>query len=197
MEDLVPFLIFIVIALVNLVKYILEKGAGTRKTPAETSRGPQRREPVSLEEFFETLAEKMGPKPTELPEWPEGYERPDYMQEAEEYETALAKTYIEEDAVEHLPAVTAEPSPILPIKAAGIGALPSRVALKSAMTSVPTASIGTKGMRMKTPLMLRSSTGRIDFSLNSRTDLKNAIIAQIIFGPPRAYDTSFDNSLIK
>ena len=200
MEDLVPFLIFIVIALVNLVKYILEKGAGTRKTPAEPARGPQRREPASLEEFFETLAEKMGPKPTELPEWPEGYERPDYMQEAEQYETARVQTDEGANEVKSPSAAKAEPIPTIPekpVKAAGIKVAPPRAALKSAMKSLPVMSLGTKGMHMKTPPILRSSTGRTDFPLENKTDLKNAIIANIIFSQPRAYDTAFENSIIK
>jgi hypothetical protein len=139
----------------------------------------------------------MGPKPTELPDWPDGYERPDYMKEMEEYKTARVQADEEVDDVEHHPAARVETPPIMPKQVADISVPLSRAALKSAMKSVPTANMGTKGMRMKTPLILRSSTGHVNFPLNSKTDLKNAIIAQIIFGPPRAYDTSFENSIIK
>jgi len=202
MEDLVPFLIFIVIALVNLVKYILEKGAGTRRAPAAPSRGPQRKGPASLEEFFETLAEKMGPKPTGLPDWPEGYERPDYMKELEEYERAQARQHFEEDQAGDI-APAAENKPVPAVQAAPLAALSgiklqtARASLKAAVKTVPTMGKGLSGMQIATAPMLRSSAGRIDYALNNKADLRNAIIANVIFSPPRAYDTEFENSIIK
>ena len=83
MEDLVPLLIFIVIAVVNFLKFQAEKkGKGKPAPPASKEERPER-QPSSLEEFFEEIAQKFEPRPTPQPEWPDSVERPDYMQEME------------------------------------------------------------------------------------------------------------------
>lgn len=203
MEDLVPFLIFIVIALVNLVKFILEKGVKDKQPPARPGQEPPRREPTSLEEFFDELAEKLEPKPTELPEWPEGRERPDYMQEMEEFEQARAEELEEEALAEPIPVPMEKAEPVsvkaeAPPEIPGIPPVTQTAALKSMMRSVPAAISNSKGMRIASAPILRSqSAGRIDFPLGNKADLKQAIIANLVFGPPRAYDCSFDNTIAK
>ena len=56
---------------------------------------------------------------------------------------------------------------------------------------------GLGGMRIKTPPLLRSAAGQTDFNLDDRKQLKQALIASMVFGQPRAYDTSFDNTIAK
>ena len=56
---------------------------------------------------------------------------------------------------------------------------------------------GLGGMRIATPRLLRSAAGKTDFELKGRQSLKKAIIAGFVFGPPRAYDSSFDNTIAK
>ena len=60
-----------------------------------------------------------------------------------------------------------------------------------------TVFAGLGGMRIKSPTLLRSATGQTDFDLNDRKKLKQSIIASLVLGPPRAYDTSFDNTIAK
>lgn len=195
MEDLVPFLIFIVIALINLAKFLLEKGARGKAPPAVPKSAPLPRKPGSLETFFESLAEKLEPQPTELPDWPEGYERPDYMKEMEAFEASV-QTDEEEPLPEVIPLPVQHPAPTLPKNIAGVKS--QRSALKSALKAMPSLVTGANSMRMKTAPILRSgSVGRIDFPLSNKADLRKAIIANVIFSPPRAYETPFDNGIVK
>ena len=79
MEDLVPFLIFLAIGAVKLLGFLAKKG---KPTGTDSSKRP----PSQLEHFFEQLSEQLNPQePTKLPDWPEGYERPDYVHEMEEF----------------------------------------------------------------------------------------------------------------
>ena len=86
--------------------------------------------PSSLEQFFENLAEKLEPKEPDMPSWPAGYEKPDYMQEQKEFETA--KT--EDSAPPPVPAPAVmiqdilEAAPEIP-----------RVSMKAAVKSIPSA----------------------------------------------------------
>ena len=54
MEDLIPFLIFIVVVIINLVKYAAEKGGKSKAAPKDGQ--PSTRRPSPLEDFFEDLA---------------------------------------------------------------------------------------------------------------------------------------------
>jgi hypothetical protein len=197
MEDLVPFLIFIVIALVNMVKFIMEKGLRGKQPPARPGEPPPKHQPSTLEEFFEEIAGKLEPQPTEPPEWPKGFERPDYMKEMEEFEMTRAEELEEETLKPVLNEPLSSPSSIQNAKADGIQgfhAVGQSTSLQSTLKSIPSAIIGTKGMQIKTAPILRSSIGRIDYSLKNKADLKKAIIANIIFSPPRAYNCSFENT---
>jgi len=86
----------------------------------------------------------------------------------------------------------------------------AKTMLKADMPKVPTRKqaafklpsqgatfAGLGHMRIPTPTLLRSAAGQTDFNLSGRKQLKQAIIASIIFGPPRAYETSFDNTIAK
>ncbi len=195
MEDLVPFLIFIVIALINLVKFVLEKGA-KGKRPSAPSDGPApKRQPSSLEEFFENLAEKLEPKPAPAPDWPEGYERPDYMKEMEAFERASEEPD-RKPVAETIPfspeLVEIKMEPVPPV--ADIHAATQKMAMKS----MPSSIASLKGSRIATAPILRSGTaGSIDFPLGDKAALKKAIIANIVFSPPRAFATDFENTIVK
>ena len=152
MEDLIPLLIFLVIIAVNAIKFFAEKGRPKKPAP-QPDGAPPKRAPSSIEAFFESLAKQMEPKPTELPDWPEDRERPDYAQEMEEFE----QNRVEEES----------PAPIIPM------AEPPR----STTPSPTTARAGTR-LRLK-----------------GRENLKRAMLAHIIFSPPRALDPKFKNTL--
>ncbi len=189
MEDLIPFLIFIVIALVNVGKFIIEKGGVKKRAPQQRGEAPTA--PSSFQDFIEDLAEKLAPKPTELPDWPEGMERPDYMHEMEEFQHETDDQPAPEEAF----------SPVAPperifTEAATIQTLEHIPAASAPAILSSSAFSGTN--RLPSIPMMRSSTARtIDFDLTDRKKLKQAILASLIFSPPRAYNATFDNSLAK
>lgn len=203
MDDLVPLLIFIVIALVNLVKFILEKGGAGKKPPAVPGGQSPKREPTSLEDFFESLAEKLEPKPAPVPDWPEGSERPDYMKEMEAFETAQIEPFEEDRVAEIIPMPPPAPKPSPASRDPEIIIHETQTATqaasqKMAMKSLPSSIGSLKGLRIaSTPFLRSSSAGRIDFPLDNTAELKKAIIANIILSPPRAYATDFDNTIVK
>lgn len=76
----------------------------------------------------------------------------------------------------------------------------SEISLKTAIKSIPSALSASNNMRTPSMPMFKtnSSTGRgYGISLRKKSDLKKAMIANLIFSPPRAYDTSFDNTIVK
>jgi hypothetical protein len=195
MDDLIPFVIFLVIAVINLLKYVAEKGG--RKTPSESPADPEGGRPKTggLENFFEDLARKFEPQPIDLPDWPEGSDRPDYVEEMEQFETGMAEAIPEEKPLADVVPVMTEhiaPRAIIP----EIQPIAQLRGLESAMRAIPAMAIDTSGMRIKTPPLLPSGQtgGRLDFPLRNRNVLRQAIIANIVFSPPRACCTSFDNS---
>ena len=199
MEDLVPLLIFIVIAVVNLLKFASEKGGKKKQPPSPPGKAPSKRQPTTLEAFFGEIAEKLEPKPTELPDWPERRERPDYVQEMEEFQHTQAEAY-EEEMAPSLP-LESEPAPAVRKAAQDapeVQSITQTPSLKSAMRSMPAMLTNSRGMRIASAPILRSSAaGRIDFPLKKKAALRKAIIANLIFSPPRVYDTSFDNTITK
>lgn len=147
MEDLFPLLIFLVIVAVNAIKFFAERG---RKKPAPQSGDAPPKRPSAFETFFEGLAKQMEPKTTELPDWPENRERPDYAQEMEEFEHPRA----EEESPAIIPPMKppASPSPVV---------------------------IPRVGTRLR---------------IQGRENLKRAMLAHIVFSPPRALDPKFSKT---
>jgi hypothetical protein len=201
MEDLVPLLIFIVIAVINLLKYQAEKKGKSRPPPAPEEERPQQ-QPTSLEEFFEEIARKFEPKPTPQPEWPENVERPDYMQEMEEFEQTQANLFEEEEPVRRAVPIPPEKSaaPVMPREMAKAAVVELQTTRSLETFKLPVQGdvfAGLGGMRIATPRLLRSAAGKTAFELKRGQSLKQAIIAGFVFGPPRAFDSSFDNTIAK
>ena len=200
MEDLVPLLIFIVIAVINLLKFQAEKKGKGKPPPASDKEGPQR-QPTALEEFFEEIAKKFEPKPAPQPEWPENVERPDYMKEMEEFKQTQANVFEEVEPVRVISVPPKKPTaPVMPremAKAAIVDIQTNRSMQTFKLPIQGDVFAGLGGMRIATPRLLRSAAGKTDFELKGRQALKQAIIAGFVFGPPRAYDSSFDNTIAK
>ena len=193
MEDLIPFLIFIAIAAINAVKFFAEKGGRKRPsgpTPASPPQRP-RRTPSSLEDLFEEISRRMAPPPHDLPDWPEEVERPDYVREMAEFKAPkvppvpVYEPQAVPDGMARMKAesVTLELQPaVKPVSFQGI----SSDALLSGLGS----------MRIAMPPILRSAAGTTRLELQDRDRLKRALLAKMVFGPPRAYDRSFDNTVM-
>ena len=179
MEDLVLLLIFAGIGLINLVKFLAEKSGKNKSAPAQPAAPPRRRS-HSLEDFFENLAEQIAPAPRKIPDWPEGFERPDYLQEMEAFE-------------EEPPVAAVEPLPPPPVPAE-FQPLENPVTVQPARKSSRAMLSGSHGLRMPG---MSSGTGRSSFRIEGKNDLKSALLGHIVFSPPRAYDLSFDNTIAK
>jgi len=191
MDDLGPFFFLIFIALVQFVKFLIEKNAKAKKNP-QTGGTPPAKQPSAFEEFFGELARKLEPQaqPAPQPDWPEAYERPDYMQEMEDVETDQG----EEPPLSDLRSAP-EPAVVLPAVVLDEKTGPvfqSHTQISSSVFE------GISAMRLQSIPLMRSTTGgEIDFDLKDRKQLKQAIIANLVFSPPRAYDCSFDTTLAK
>ena len=69
-------------------------------------------------------------------------------------------------------------------------------AARAFMRSMPAMLSNSRGMRIRSaPLLPSPAVGGIDFPLDTREDLKRAILANVVLGQPRAYDRSFDNTI--
>lgn len=191
MEDLVPFLIFIVIAVINILKFVVEKGRKPQ-APSPSGKAVPKRTPSTIEAFFEEIAEKLEPKPTELPDWPEGRERPDYVHQMD------GVRFSDVEAMEERAPVS-EPifQPLEPLEPATVQASDFTAAFKPHVQSTSSAFSGSAMRLPALPTPRKSSLGRIDFDLKRKGNLKKAVIASIVFGQPRVYDRSFDTTLAK
>jgi hypothetical protein len=189
MEDLIPFLIFIVIAVINLVKFVLEKSAKGAGTPADKTQ--ERKAPSSLEDFFEKLAGKLEPAPAPLPDWPKGFERPDYLSEQEKFEAAEMEDREPKPMAEIIPMPAMAPlRKVEPIEL-------HASSMKTAMAAIPPLASGFSSLRMPSSQMKSGTAGTIHYSLRKKAELRKAIIANIVFSTPRACDPSFDNTVSK
>lgn len=207
MEDLIPLLVIVSIAVVNLLKFASGKGkpGAPRKPEDQATPRPRRSEPTSIEEFFEEIAERLAPKPRELPDWPEGVERPDYQREMAEFQEAKLVQRLEpvpptpKRRMLPVEAMVPPPAPVEPRPNAA--AALSRTPLpKSSMARIPTQPIGfikAGHSSIPTPTLLRSGEGHVRFDLKTRKQLKQAMIASLVLGAPRAYDASFDTTMAK
>lgn len=198
MEDLIPLLIFIVIAVINLLKFVAEKSGKKKPAPPPETQAP-RRAAASIEAFFEDLANKLGPQPTEVPAWPENSEKPDYMKEMEEFEASGDEPYEAKETAEIIPIPQKK---VMPSGFSEAAEIPDSMltghttSLKAAMKSMPAMICNTSGMRITSSPFLRTNAAqRIEFSLKEKGALRKAILANLIFSPPRAYDRTFDNTI--
>jgi hypothetical protein len=176
MEDLVPFLIFLVIVGINVVKFFAERGKS--KKPAQQPSDAPAKQPVSsLEKFFASLAEQVEPKPTELPDWPERQEMAPLEPKAEQ-------------TAEIIPMSKLAPA----ILERDFQRLETPVAVQPPMRATNAILSGSQGMRMPSH---NTAAGHPDFRIAGKKNLKQAILAHVVFSPPRAYDLSFDNTIAK
>ncbi|MEI6892802.1 MAG: hypothetical protein V5783_11585 [Pontiella sp.] len=188
MDDVLPFLVFIVIALINLVKFMLEKNAKkTAKAPDENqSTPPLASSPSTMQEFFEGIAEKFEPPPIPVPDWAEKEER----------SAAIPEQIIYAPPPE--PVAEIIPMPVAENRAISSPPQVEIASFKSTMSTIPSVSSGLRNIRFPSLSgMNNGSGGRINYSLKSKAALRKAILAQIVFSAPRAFDESFKNTIVK
>jgi hypothetical protein len=192
MEDLVPFIFFLVIVAVNGIKFLIERAGKKSRSenPASSPETSPQEAPNSIEGFFETIAEQIAPKPRDIPDWPESRERPDYRQEMEEFEVAQAEELEEEHVAEIIP--LPEPEPFLQGNVAAAKVQLSSESLKGAFS-------GSHGIRISgmNSFVQSGKVGHSDFRIKGKQDLRRAMLANMIFSRPRAMDSSYDNTIAK
>jgi len=196
MEDLVPLIFFLVIVLANGLKYLFEKNARKRAKEAPQEEGQPPRKPKSIEAFFEGLAEQVAPKPATVP---------DYVKEREAFEHAQAEEWAAEEDMEtaaFIPLPEVEPPPQISKAAepeAFTQAAGNTILTQSPLKTSTALLSGSREIRIPglSPYVRIDASSRVEFSLKGKKKLKQAIIANIIFSPPRALDRSFDNTIAK
>ena len=195
MEDLVPLIFFLVIVAVNALKFFIEKGGKSKQAPGtskprQPASEPPKRIPSSIEKFFENIAEQMAPQPRVVPDSPDRRERPDYIREMAEFEFEQADELEVERAAESIPMPAPEPS--------------MRKVATPAKVQLPTQPAyaglsGSHGLRIAgmNSFIQSGAVGRNDFRIKGKKNLKQAMLAHVIFSPPRAYDLSFENTITR
>jgi hypothetical protein len=181
MDDLIPFLIFVAVALINLIKTAIERG-GAKSAPRPAPRKatpPPQQTPTILEDFFEDIAEQFG--------------------RAEEKEEDFSEAQEPVQVAQEVPPYEPTPTPIVPLpfkKASAADlAIMHKKAIGTAMKSMPNTLLSLDAMKLPSiPLLSSTQKGVLDFPLQNRKTFKNAIIANIIFSPPRAYDPEYKNT---
>lgn len=198
MEEIFPLIIFIIVIALKGLSSIAQR----KMTPPSPKKdqAPPKKKASPLEEFLQEIAAKVEPKPRELPPWPEEIKRPDYVQEMHEYELGMPLTVHrrqwKEDPIESAPPPPPPPMPEMQMQI--------REEVKTPRSLKPTSfKISVKGMYIpgmnfpnggQAPI-LRSAAGKTTFEFNSRKQAKKALIAQLVLSKPRAYETSFDNTI--
>ena len=191
LEELFPLIFFLIIVGVNALKFFIEKGGKAKRTPAKPGGVPPQRAPSTIEQFFERIAEQLEPPARELPAWPEGIERPDYIQEKVDFERAEPEKPIEPLRPVSFPHRVPTPpiAEIQPIEKTASAPMP-RPAGHATLS-------GSQGMRMPSmnPLKIGDTAGRPPFRIGNKKALRKALLGHIVLSPPRALNPSFDNTI--
>ena len=175
-DDLIPFLIFIGVALINLIKTAIERGGAKLAPPSNTKKNtssPKR--PIStFEDFIDEISEQFS--------------------NDEKIDNQYQQDIISEDIHENL-----SPVPTIKIeeKEEIIIENIQKEALGAAIKSIPNALLGAKTIKTPAiPMLPNTKKGNLIFPIQDRKTFKNAIIANVIFSSPKAYDTTFENTNI-
>lgn len=194
MDELGPFLFLLIAGLIQLVNFLVERGKKKRAAEQQSTGQEEPAKPKSgLEQFFENLAQKLDPnqQQSDLPEWPDGYEKPDYAAEQAAY-SEFQEQEEEKPTAEIIPM----PEPVR------VEVRPNEVelegtqfaSLKSAMKAMPALKSSFSSNMPSTPILKSNAAGSINFSLKNKAELRKAILAKVVLDPPRAYDESFKNT---
>ena len=177
-DDLIPFLIFIGVALINLIKTAIERGGAKLAPPPNTNKNtssPKR--PINtFKDFIDEISEQFS--------------------NDEKIDNQYQQEIISEDIHENK-----NLSPVSNIKTEEKEEIIieniQKEALGKAIKSIPNALLGAKTIKTPAiPLLPNTQKGNLIFPIQDRKTFKNAIIANVIFSSPKAYDTTFENTNI-
>ena len=175
MDDLLPFIVFVVVALINLFKTAVER-SGRTSTPAEQEvPTPPPINPTPFDDLFEELAQQFKP-----------------LEETEEEEELPSVDLPDMQVASAMPFSAESPEPeSVSVEMPDIGSQ----TLSTAFKAMPNTLLSFDAMRLPAlPLMSTAEKNKLRYELQNREDLRKAIIAQTIFSAPRAFDTTYQNS---
>ena len=177
-DDLIPFLIFIGVALINLIKTAIERGGAKLAPPSNTKKdnSSPKRAINTFEDFIDEISEQFS--------------------NDEKIDNQYQQEIISEDIHEN-----EDLSPVSTIKIDEREEIIieniQKEALGTAIKSIPNALLGTKTIKTPAiPMLPNTKKGNLIFPIQNRKTFKNAIIANVIFSSPKAYDTTFENTNI-
>ena len=173
-DDLIPFLIFIGVALINLIKTAIERGGAKLAPPSNTKKdnSSPKRAINTFEDFIDEISEQFS--------------------NDEKIDKQNQQEIISEDIHEN---ENLSPVPTIKIEEEIIIENIQKEALGTAMKSIPNALLGAKTIKTPAiPLLPNTQKGNLIFPIQDRKTFKNAIIANVIFSSPKAYDTTFENT---
>ncbi len=177
MEELIPFLVFAAIVLINLARAARARSAGKRPP---LSRVPPRAPPPGMEDFFEELAGSFRRLPDK-----EGEEDP-----------SAVRSIVDPPPRTPSPGSTPPPGPVAPPDGEPVFA--SRRSARRGRTPPSLGALPAIERRafQQMPLMRSPRSGTLYFPLRNRKTLRRAIIADIVFSPPRACDPRPGNTFV-
>jgi len=177
-DDLIPFLVFIGVALINLIKTAIERGGAKLAPPSNTKKdnSSPKRAINTFEDFIDEISEQFS--------------------NDEKIDNQYQQEIISEDIHEN-----EDLSPVSTIKIDEREEIIieniQKEALGTAIKSIPNALLGTKTIKTPAiPMLPNTKKGNLIFPIQDRKTFKNAIIANVIFSSPKAYDTTFENTNI-
>ena len=179
-DDLIPFLIFIGVALINLIKTAIERGGAKLAPPSNTNKNTSspKRAINTFEDFIDEISEQFS-----------NDEKIDKQNQQEIISEDVHEN--ENENLSPIPNIKIEEKEEIIIENI------QKEALGTAIKSIPNALLGAKTIKTPAiPLLPNTQKGNLIFPIQDRKTFKNAIIANIIFSSPKAYDTTFENTNI-
>lgn len=165
-------LVFIAISIISSL--LQSKNKATKKAQQKNTPQGSAPPPASpLEEFFKRLADQVNPAGA-------------YEVEPPEFEWI-------DDEEEPPPAPAYIPPPI-PVQALEESSRQRHEPVQLETHRPTHIPSGSQGLRMPG---MSHATGSIRYNLRGKKALRHAILGQLIFSPPRAYNSSFDNTITK
>ena len=175
-DDLIPFLIFIGVALINLIKTAIERGGAKLAPPSNTKKdnSSPKRAINTFEDFIDEISEQFS-----------NDEKIDKQNQQE----IISEDIHGNENLSPVPTIKIEEKEEIIIESI------QKEALGTAIKSIPNALLGAKTIKTPAiPLLPNTQKGNLIFPIQDRKTFKNAIIANVIFSSPKAYDTTFENT---
>ena len=174
-DDLIPFLIFIGVALINLIKTAIERGGAKLAPPSNTNKNTSSPKKAinTFEDFIDEISEQFS-----------NDEKIDKQNQQE----IISEDIYENENLSPVPTIKIEEKEEIIENI-------QKEALGTTIKSIPNALLGAKTIKTPAiPLLPNTQKGNLIFPIQDRKTFKNAIIANIIFSSPKAYDTKFENT---